>query len=116
MKHLILVILGVAMFLNSYAGANKIYLYRNTKGENINRPTCIPIPNLEYEQSTLKIKCKDIESLAFVVIKDITGKVIFTENIRISSEASVITLPDDVDINKCTIEITYDNENVKGDF
>lgn len=116
MKHLFLTIIGIAISTNSIAGAYKVVLHRDNVEHRDKRPTVTQIPDVEYDEGTLKIKCNTHTQYASIVIRDCKGSVIYSDNIVISPTTWCISLPDYVDSDKHTIEIQYSNDKLKGLF
>lgn len=71
-------------------------------------------PTVNYDESNVWIKSKELLPNVDIVIKDAANKVIFQGVMPLSPAASVIQLP--ADNEKYSIELSYDKNNFSGFF
>ena len=90
--------------------------------ENINtadgkpRPIVTKTPEVSYEDGTIELRSDSAIECATISIKDIYNNVIHETVENIGNAPKQISLPDDVDEEKATIEIITDEKTFKGKF
>lgn len=80
------------------------------------RPNATKTPEVSYEDGTIELRSDSAIECATISIKDIYNNVIHETVENIGNAPKQISLPDDVDEEKATIEIITDEKAFKGEF
>ncbi len=114
MKKLVILFLGLVMSVGCFAEIKEVQLSNNHNEEDDESDYRHVVPTVNYDESNVWIKSKELLPNVDIVIKDAANKVIFQGVMPLSPAASVIQLP--ADNEKYSIELSYDKNNFSGFF
>lgn len=107
-------LIGLIVSVSCFAEVKEVALNNNNDDEIPDKDHRSIAPTVNYDESNVWIKSKELLPNVDIVIKDAANKVIFQGVMPLSPAASVIQLP--ADNEKYSIELSYDKNNFSGFF